>query len=225
MMDKRSEIIQILNIQGLMPLFFNADIEISGNVLKALYTAGVRIVEYTNRGPEALANFKILKSLAENEMPDLFLGIGTIKNNHQANLFIDAGADFLISPALAEDVFDAAYNSKTLWIPGCMTVTEILKAENYGLTLVKLFPGNVLGPSFVTAIKNLFPAMQFMPTGGVDTTAENISQWFHSGVCAVGMGSKLISNSVIENRDYQKITNTSKAVLQIIASIKAATKI
>ena len=225
MMDKRSEIIQILNIQGLMPLFFNADIEISGNVLKALYTAGVRIVEYTNRGPEALANFKILKSLAENEMPDLFLGIGTIKNNHQANLFIDAGADFLISPALAEDVFDAAYNSKTLWIPGCMTVTEILKAENYGLTLVKLFPGNVLGPSFVTAIKGLFPAMQFMPTGGVDTTAENISQWFHSGVCAVGMGSKLISNSVIENRDYQKITNTSKAVLQIIASIKAATKI
>ena len=224
MMDKRSEIIQILNIQGLMPLFFNADIEISGNVLKALYTAGVRIVEYTNRGPEALANFKILKSLAENEMPDLFLGIGTIKNNHQANLFIDAGADFLISPALAEDVFDAAYNSKTLWIPGCMTVTEILKAENYGLTLVKLFPGNVLGPSFVTAIKDLFPAMQFMPTGGVDTTAENISQWFSSGVCAVGMGSKLISNSVIENRDYQKITNTSKAVLQIIASIKAATK-
>lgn len=223
-MDKRAGIIEMLNKQGLLPLFFTANVHVSISVLKALYTAGIRIVEYTNRGPEALENFKVLKHLAEKEMPDLFLGIGTIKNAQQANLFIDAGADFLISPALAEDVFDAAYNSKTLWIPGCMTVTEILKAENFGLSLIKLFPGNVLGPSFVSAIKDLFPSMQFMPTGGVDTTAESISQWFNAGVCAVGMGSKLISNAVIENKDFQKITDNSKAVLEIIKTVRAVTK-
>lgn len=223
-MDKRVGIIEMLNKQGLLPLFFTANVHVSISVLKALYTAGIRIVEYTNRGPEALENFKVLKHLAEKEMPDLFLGIGTIKNAQQANLFIDAGADFLISPALAEDVFDAAYNSKTLWIPGCMTVTEILKAENFGLSLIKLFPGNVLGPSFVSAIKDLFPSMQFMPTGGVDTTAESISQWFNAGVCAVGMGSKLISHAVIENKDFQKITDNSKAVLEIIKTVRAVTK-
>ena len=223
-MDKRAGIIEMLNKQGLLPLFFTANVHVSISVLKALYTAGIRIVEYTNRGPEALENFKVLKHLAEKEMPDLFLGIGTIKNAQQANLFIDAGADFLISPALAEDVFDAAYNSKTLWIPGCMTVTEILKAENFGLSLIKLFPGNVLGPSFVSAIKDLFPSMQFMPTGGVDTTAESISQWFNAGVCAVGMGSKLISHAVIENKDFQKITDNSKAVLEIIKTVRAVTK-
>lgn len=224
-MDKRLKIIQTLNTQGLMPLYFNADLKISIDVLKALYTAGVRIVEYTNRGAEALNNFKGLKSLALNEMPDLFLGIGTIKNQHQANLFIDAGADFLVSPALAEDVFDAAYNSKTLWIPGCMTVTEILKAENFGLTLVKLFPGNVLGPAFVTAIKDLFPAMQFMPTGGVDTTAGNIAQWFSAGVCAVGIGSKLISSNLSDDSDFSKITMDTQSVLDIIYTIKSANKI
>lgn len=223
-MDKRSEIIDTLTTQGLMPLFFNADEEVSKEVLKALYHSGVRIVEFTNRGEAALANFKILKALALSEMPGLFLGIGTIKNQHQANLFIDAGADFLVSPALAEDVFDAAYNSKTLWIPGCMTVTEILKAENFGLTLVKLFPGNVLGPAFVSAIKDLFPQMQFMPTGGVDTTAENISQWFSSGVCAVGMGSKLITSSFIESKNYEGITNNTKTVLDIIHTIKTVNK-
>ena len=223
-MDKRLEIVKTLNTQGLMPLFFNADLKISIAVLKALYSAGVRIVEYTNRGPEALSNFKKLKTLAQNEMPELFLGIGTIKNQHQANLFIDAGADFLVSPALAEDVFDAAYNAKILWIPGCMTVTEILKAENFGLTLVKLFPGNVLGPAFVSAIKDLFPDMQFMPTGGVDTTAENIAQWFSAGVCAVGMGSKLITSTVSTDSDYQKITTSTKSVLDIIHTIKSVNK-
>lgn len=219
-MDKRAEIVTTLTHQGLMPLFFNADTDVSIEVLRSLYVAGIRIVEYTNRGAEALANFKIMKALALKEMPELYLGIGTIKTQHQANAFIDAGADFLVSPALAEDVFDAAYNSKTLWIPGCMTVTEILKAESFGLQLVKLFPGNVLGASFVSAIKDIFPAMQFMPTGGVDTTTENISQWFASGVCAVGMGSKLISNALITQKDYKQITTNTQSVLNIISSIK-----
>ena len=223
-MDKRTAITEKLNEQGLMPLFFNADVEVSRSVLKALYTAGVRIVEYTNRGEAALENFKALKTLADAEMPGLFLGIGTIKDEQAANVFINAGADFLVSPALAEDVFDVAYNNKILWIPGCMTPTEILKAEGFGLSLVKLFPGNVLGPGYVHAIKELFPAMQFMPTGGVETSEENLAAWFASGVCAVGMGSKLITTQLLKEKNYDSISKNAKAVLDTVQQIKSSEK-
>ena len=218
-MDKTTSILHTLKDQGLMPLFFEKDPQVCVALLHALYDAGVRLLEFTNRGEEAPANFKILKKEAEN-LPGLFLGIGTIKNSNQADQFIDAGADFLISPALAEDVYDVAYSNKTLWIPGCMTVTEILKAENMGVPLVKLFPGNILGPSFMQAIRELFPKMLFMPTGGVETTKDNLQEWFSSGVCAVGMGSKLISKKILADKDYKAVQQTAAEVLATIQSLK-----
>lgn len=218
-MDKTTSIINTLKEQGLMPLFFEKDPQVCVSLMHALYNAGVRLLEFTNRGEEALANFKVLKKEAEN-LPGFFLGIGTIKNSNQADQFIDAGADFLISPALAEDVYDVAYSNKTLWIPGCMTVTEILKAENMGLPLVKLFPGNILGPSFMQAIRELFPKMLFMPTGGVETTKENLSEWFKAGVIGVGMGSKLITKDTIANKKYEELTTLTSQVIETIRECK-----
>ena len=224
MMGKTDKIISKLEEQGLMPLFYHDELEICVSILKALYAAGVRIVEYTNRGDAALENFKALKEIAVAEMPELFLGIGTIKNKKAAKSFIHAGADFLVSPALAEDVYETADKNNVLWIPGCMTPTEILKAEDLGLSLVKLFPGNVLGPGYVKAIRSLFPAMHFMPTGGVETNEANISEWFASGVCAVGMGSNLISAEVIKQKNYDGITTNAATVLAIINKIKSSAK-
>ena len=155
-------------------------------------------------------------------MPGLYVGAGTIKDETSANAFIDAGADFIISQALAEDVYDVAYSNKILWIPGCMTPTEILKAEQFGLSLVKLFPGNILGPGFVQAVKELFPGMNFMPTGGVETKTENLQAWFGAGVCAVGMGSKLISKDDLKEKKYQSITAVTKEVLETIRQVKTA---
>ncbi|RYY66300.1 MAG: bifunctional 4-hydroxy-2-oxoglutarate aldolase/2-dehydro-3-deoxy-phosphogluconate aldolase [Chitinophagaceae bacterium] len=218
-MDKRTAIINTLKEQGLMPLYFHKDPDTCIALMNSLYKAGVRLIEFTNRGEEALANFKLMKAAAQN-MEGLFIGIGTIKTSRAAEDFIDAGADFLISPALAEDVYDAAYSSKTLWIPGCMTPTEILKAENLGVELVKLFPGNVLGPGYVSAIKDLFPNMLFMPTGGVETSHENLSEWFASGVIAVGMGSKLITKKLLEEKNYTAIQQNAAEVLSTIQSIK-----
>ena len=219
-MNKKQQILNTLNEQGLMPLFFNADKQVSIEIVKCLYAAGVRIIEYTNRGAEAIDNFKAIKKIAVAEMPDIFLGIGTIKNSSDAENFIDAGADFLVSPALADDVYVTATAANILWIPGCMTPTEILKAEKWNINLVKLFPGNLLGVDFVKAVKELFPAIQFMPTGGVDTTKENISEWFAAGVAAVGMGSKLITKNFIEDRNYDGIRDSTKQVLDIIKNIK-----
>src|SRR5687768_7854815 len=212
-MDKRDSIIQVLKEQGVMPLFFHTSDSVSIKVVYALYTAGIRLIEYTNRGPEALGNFRAMRKVAENDLPGLYLGAGTIKDENAGNKFIDAGADFLISPALAEDVYDLAYSNKILWIPGCMTPTEILKAEQFGLSLVKIFPGNILGPSYIEAIKDIFPSMKFMPTGGVTTEIENLSKWFKAGVYGVGLGSKLISTELLMNEGYETITTEASKLL------------
>lgn len=218
-MDKREVITGILKEQRLMPLFYDGDKQTSIGLMKALYEAGVRLIEYTNRGDQALSNFSAMKSEADKNLPGLYLGAGTIKTDDVANKFIEAGADFLISPALAEEVYDVAYSNKILWIPGCMTPTEILKAEQYGIGLVKLFPGNILGPSFVQAIRELFPGMSFMPTGGVETNKENLTSWFDAGVSAVGMGSKLITKDYVKNKSFEMVTLDTKRVMDIIKDL------
>ena len=220
-MHKQQQIIQVLNDQGLMPLFFHASPNVSLALMEALYNGGVRLIEYTNRGDAALENFMALRKLSIEKYPGLFLGAGTIKDAAAAKLFIDAGADFLVSPAFSDDVHAVAIENNLLWVPGCMTPTEILHAEKSGITLVKLFPGNILGPAFVQAVKELFPSMQFMPTGGVDITDENLRSWFNAGVCAVGMGSKLITHQVLLDKQYLQLTDLAKKVLGLIRYIRA----
>src|SRR6266513_4916112 len=199
--------------QGILPLYFNADETVSVEVLKAIYRAGIKAVEYTNRGEAALKNFKKLVEVRNTEMPGMLLGIGTIKNLHHAESYLDAGADFLVSPGFIPDVVDYTNSKNIFYAPGCMTPSEIIAAENKGITFIKLFPGNLLGPEFVSSIKDIFPKLLFMPTGGVDTTKENIEGWFKAGVCAVGMGSKLISKKLMEAKDYAGIEKATKEVL------------
>jgi 2-dehydro-3-deoxyphosphogluconate aldolase/(4S)-4-hydroxy-2-oxoglutarate aldolase len=207
--------------QGILPLYFNADETVSTEILKALYRADIRAVEYTNRGEAAFNNFKTLVEVRNKEMPDMFLGVGTIKTLQQAESYINAGADFLVSPGLIPDVVNYANSKNIFYAPGCMTPSEIIAAENTGITFIKLFPGNLIGPDFVCIVNEIFPKLLFMPTGGVDTTQENLEAWFKSGVCAVGMGSKLISKKLMEQKDYVAIEKNTKEVLDMIQKIKS----
>lgn len=220
-MDKKSGLLKLIPEAGILPLYFYKDTEVSIEVLRALYKAGIRAVEYTNRGEAALKNFAAMRKVCDAEMKDMYLGVGTIKNADAAKAFVDAGADYLISPGLVEDAVKVADANNMLWVPGCMTPSEIIKAEQLGAKFVKLFPGNILGPGFMSAIKELFPDLLFMPTGGVELDKGNISGWFKAGVCAVGMGSKLISKTLLENKDYETITGATKDVIAIIADIRA----
>ena len=220
-MDKKSELLQLIPQQGILPLYFYKDTDVSIQVLKALFNAGIRTVEYTNRGEAALKNFKEMRRVCDTELKGMYLGVGTIKDSASAQAFIDAGADYLISPGLVEDAITVADKNGILWVPGCMTPTEIIRAEQLGAKMVKLFPGNILGPSFLSAIKELFPNLLFMPTGGVDLDKENIAGWFKAGVCAVGMGSKLISKQLLEQRDYAKIEQLTKEAISIIKSVRS----
>lgn len=219
-MNKTQQITDAIVQQGILPLYFNPDETVSVDILKALYNAGIKAVEYTNRGEAALANFTKMVEVRNASMPGLLLGVGTIKNLQQANDYMAAGADFLVSPGFVKEVADYAGSNDIFYAPGCMTPSEIIAAENAGVKFIKLFPGNMLGTEFLTTIKDIFPKLLFMPTGGVDTTKESIESWYKAGVCAVGMGSKLVSKKLMEAKDYGAIETATKEVLAIIGSVK-----
>lgn len=199
-----------------MPLFFHQDEEVSVNILRALYAAGVKTIEYTNRGEAALRNFAKLREVCDKELGGMYLGVGTIKDAKAAQAFADAGADYIISPGLVEEVVEVSEKNGLLWVPGCMTPSEIIRAENLGAKFIKLFPGNILGPAFLSSIKVLFPNLLFMPTGGVELTKESIGGWFKAGVCAVGMGSQLVSKDVMDGKKYAELTESTKQAIAIV---------
>jgi 2-dehydro-3-deoxyphosphogluconate aldolase/(4S)-4-hydroxy-2-oxoglutarate aldolase len=219
-MPTKSQIQDSIIKQGILPLFYNDSSEVTIAITRKLYEAGIRVIEYTNRGEAALDNFKALKELQKEELPELLLGIGTIKSAEQAVQFVDAGADFLISPLVNPGVAAVAAKNGLLWIPGCMTPTEIYNAQQLGAVLIKLFPANILGPAFVSAVKELFPGVLMMPTGGVEMSQENISAWFDGGVSAVGMGSKLITKTIIQNQAYNQLYIATLQALQFVQSAR-----
>ena len=220
MTKNKETAIKAIQQQGLLPLFYYEDAQISLEIIRALYKGGVRVFEYTNRGEAALSNFKFIKEALKTEMQDLFLGIGTIKTAAQAQDFIAAGADFIVCPIINPEVAKVTHEAGLLWIPGCMTPTEIHLAQQHQAGIIKLFPANVLGPDFLSSIRELFQGQLFVPTGGVEIEENNIASWFKAGVCAVGMGSKLVSKAIIEKRDYEKIEALTKETFQMIDKVR-----
>ena len=219
-MKDKSALLKLISDQGILPLYFNKDSGVSVEILRVLYHAGIRAMEYTNRGEAALENFKEMRKVCDQELPGMALGIGTIKNAEMAQKYIDAGADFIICPGLVEEVAEVVDKHDMLWVPGCMTPSEIIRAENMGAKMIKLFPGNILGPEFMSAIKALFPNLLFMPTGGVDLDEKNMSSWFKAGVCAVGMGSKLVSSKLMEEKNYEKIGELTTQAIKMVKETK-----
>jgi 2-dehydro-3-deoxyphosphogluconate aldolase/(4S)-4-hydroxy-2-oxoglutarate aldolase len=220
-MEKNQKALNLIIDQGMLPLFYHSDRMVCAEVLKALYRAGIRAVEFTNRGEAAVDNFLYLRGIVENEMEGMLLGVGTIKNKVHATEFVNEGADFIISPGLVEDVADIASRNDVLWVPGCMTATEIIQAEEMGATLVKLFPGSLLGPSYVKAIREIFPDLYFMPTGGVEVTDENLGAWFRSGVSVVGLGSNLISKDILERGDYSSLETVARKSIEMVNRVRS----
>ena len=219
-MSTGKKILDSIIKQGILPLFYNESAEVSLETTRTLYKAGIRVIEYTNRGAAALENFKLLKKAQQDELHDLILGIGTIKTVQHAEDFIAAGADFIIAPIVNPDVARVAQQHNMLWCPGCMTPTEIHLAQQHNAALIKLFPANILGPGFVSAIKELFPGQLFMPTGGVELTQENISSWFKAGVCAVGMGSKLITKDILSSGSYNQLYLDTIEALKLVQAAR-----
>lgn len=202
-------IIQKIKDQKIVPLFYNDSLEVSKNIVKALYDAGIRVIEFTNRGAKALEIFTQLKQIAITEFPELSLGIGTIKNTKEMDDFVQAKADFIITPVIDDALVKHAVSQNILFIPGCFTPSEVNIAYQNGLRLVKIFPGDVVGKTYVKSITPLFPQMEFMVTGGVSADVSDIKDWLSNGVCSVGLGSALVKS----NSAPEELTSTVKELL------------
>ena len=219
-MKTKEEVLQIITEQGVLPLFYYPNVEISMQAIRTLYKAGIRAMEFTNRAEGALEVYTEIRKAVAAEMADMLFGAGTIKTVKDAVSFFHADADFFVAPNLNEGVGSVANNQSMLWIPGCMTPSEIHLAREQQAALIKIFPANVLGPGFISAVKEVFPGQAFMPTGGVEISKENLSAWFTSGVVAVGMGSKLVSKEILKNKSWDELFDKTKRVLEIIKEVR-----
>lgn len=204
----------------MVPLFFHPDVELGKKVLKACYDGGGRLLEFTSRGDFAFKIFGELNKYALKELPGMILGVGSITDAGAASLYMQMGANFIVTPVLREDIAMVCNRRKVLWSPGCGSLTEIARAEELGCEIVKLFPGDIYGPKFVKGIKGPCPWTSIMPTGGVSPTEENLKGWFDAGVTCVGMGSQLISKEILTNKDFDKLEKMVRDTLSLIKGLR-----
>ncbi len=215
--------IQVANMmadQGMVPLFFNDDIELAKSIVRACYEGGARLLEFTHRGDFAHEVFGELEKYCKVELPEMILGVGSVTDAASASHYMMIGANFVVTPVLREDIAIVCNRRKVLWSAGCGSLTEITKAEEMGCEIVKLFPGGIYGPGFIKGVRAPQPWTSIMPTGGVSPDEDNLRGWFDAGATCVGMGSKLISKDIIEEKKYNQLTQRVSDTLALIKTIK-----
>ena len=215
----KEEILQTMRTTGLVPLLSHDDPQEAQAIVEAVYRGGVRVFEFTNRKKNSYEVFVHLVR-QRHRYPELQLGIGTIMDTDTTKKFLDAGADFIISPILKPAMATVCDQYKKHWIPGCATLTEIVTAKEHGAEIIKVFPGSVLGPGFVSAITPVVPGLNLMITGGVEPTESNLSSWFKAGAMCVGLGSQLFTKEILEKKDWEALTQRVSDALQIIQRLK-----
>ena len=211
-------ILEKLHKTRLLPLFYNDDVNVSKNLIDALTSASLNIIEFTNRGADAKNIFPELITYVENKT-EVDLGIGSIKSTEEAKLFIDLGAKFIVSPFLDEEIGKTCQNNEVLWIPGCGTLSEMIKAEQIGAQLIKLFPGSVYGSKFISSVLAPCPWLKIMPTGGVTTDQDNIKGWLDAGAFCLGMGSNLFPSNLLNSSDTAQLQTHIESVIRKIKSV------
>lgn len=218
-MNDMNPTVDMLLRAAIVPIFTHESPEVSLSVIRACYAGGMRVFEYTNRTAGALENFRRLVAAQFADFPDLLLGIGTVFDADTAGRFIDAGAQFVVAPIMNPAVGEVCRQHKVPWLPGCQTLTEVYHALEAGADIIKIFPGEVVGPAFVKSVKSVMPQARLMVTGGVEPTAESLTKWFSAGVSGVGMGSQLFPKEVVAQGDMEAIQQTVEQALAIVKEI------
>ncbi len=221
MKHARLEVLTAMKRIGVIPVFYNGDFDVAKNVVSACADGGAGCIEFTNRGDRAIDVFRQLAIFRDTDRPDIILGVGSVCDAPTAAMYIAAGADFVVGPLLDEQTAKLCNKRKIPYSPGCGSVSEIHKAHELGVEIVKVFPGTqVGGPGFVKSVKGPCPWTDIMPTGGVSPEKENLTQWFSAGICCAGMGSKLISKELVEAKDWAGITEKVKRTIELIKQIR-----
>ncbi len=206
---------------GIVPVFYNSDIEIAKQVLKACYVGGARLFEFVNRGDFAHEIFGELVKYANKELPGMILGVGSVVEEATTAIYLQLGANFIVSPILNEKMAKVCNRRKVSWMPGCGSLSEINYAEELGAEIVKIFPATqVGGPDFIKAVKGPMKFTNIMPTGGVKPTEENLKEWFEAGAYCVGMGSQLMKKKDNGDFDLEAISKLMKESIDIANRFK-----
>ncbi|NUO79117.1 bifunctional 4-hydroxy-2-oxoglutarate aldolase/2-dehydro-3-deoxy-phosphogluconate aldolase [candidate division KSB1 bacterium] len=218
--DRLSVLNTMLN-GGLVPVFYEGEFEVAKKIVAACYEGGARVLEFTNRGERALSVFAQLSELIAAQFPGLIFGVGSIVDAPTAALFIAHGAHFVVGPVLNVEVAKLCNRRKIAYSPGCGSVSEISAAEEWGVEIVKIFPGaQVGGPAFVKAVLGPMPWTRIMPTGGVESTKESVEAWIKAGTACLGMGSNLISKELVQAGDFTAMSASVRQVLKWIAEAR-----
>ena len=209
--------------EGMLPLFYHADVDVAQRIVGALAAGGSHLIEFTNRGDRAIEVFTALAKHIQQQQPQVILGVGSVEDAATAALYAAYGANFIVGPTFNAEVARFCNRRKLAYIPGCGTLNEIATAEEHGVEIVKAFPGSAVGgPGFVKAVLGPRPWSRIMPTGGVTPDEDNLRGWFDAGVACVGMGSRLVRGDWVRAGDYGKITDLTQSTLALINTIRGA---
>ena len=214
------QVIQTFKDTGIVPVFYNADVEVAKNVVKACYEGGIRAFEFTNRGDFAQEVFAELVKFANKELPGMIMGVGSVVDPATAALSIQLGANFVVGPVFNPAIAPICNRRLIPYSPGCGSVSEVSAAQEAGCDVCKVFPGDVLGPAFVKDLRGPMPWSQIMVTGGVKPEKSNLEAWFKAGATCVGMGSNLFPKDAIAAKDWARITALCKEAIEIVKQVK-----
>ncbi len=214
------QVIQTFIETGIVPVFYNADVEISKNVVRACYEGGIRAFEFTNRGDFAQEVFAELVKYANKELPGMIMGVGSVVDPATAALYIQLGANFVVGPIFNPAVAPVCNRRLIPYSPGCGSVSEVSAAQEAGCDVCKVFPGDVLGPAFVKDLRGPMPWSQIMVTGGVKPEKSNLEAWFKAGATCVGMGSNLFPKDAIAAKDWSRITALCREAIETVKQVK-----
>jgi 2-dehydro-3-deoxyphosphogluconate aldolase/(4S)-4-hydroxy-2-oxoglutarate aldolase len=203
---------------GIIPVVRASSVEEANRAVEAICAGGIPVVEITMTVPNAIT---VIRELVQRRGGDVLIGAGTVTNAEQAESCVRAGAQFLVSPGLSTSVLSVARVNNRLAIPGALTPTELMNAQEHGARLVKIFPcGNVGGPKYLKSLKAPFPQAQLIPTGGVN--AANAAEFIAAGAYALGVGADLVDAAALREGNLEKITSAARDLVQAVAAARPA---
>ncbi|MBO0472156.1 keto-hydroxyglutarate-aldolase/keto-deoxy- phosphogluconate aldolase [Enterococcus sp. DIV0840] len=211
---KRMEILRRLEKAGVIAVVRGKDQEEAIKASQAIIEGGLKGIEVTFTVPNAQT---VIRELIQSyQGQEVVIGAGTVLDVVTARLAIMSGAEFVVSPSFDQETAELCNMYQIPYLPGCVTITEMQTALKSGADIIKLFPGNISGPSMVTAVKAPLPHINLMPTGGV--SLENMTTWFDAGVVAVGVGGNLLAPAAEGN--FKKVTEIAKQYAAKLTEIR-----
>jgi 2-dehydro-3-deoxyphosphogluconate aldolase / (4S)-4-hydroxy-2-oxoglutarate aldolase len=213
-MEKKKTFQRIKDL-GLLAVIRGPSKDETIKAVNALIKGGVKGIEITYSTPEAS---EVVKALLKEHKDEILLGMGTITHMDQVKMAIDSGAEFIVSPIFDRQLTQAFIDSKALSIIGCFSPSEMFQAYEMGADMLKVFPGQLAGPSYIRDIRGPFPDYPFVISGGVDI--HNIADWFNEGIIAVAVGTCLCPKQLVQDGEFEKISQIAAGFINKVNKAK-----